>query len=110
MAEAQVSVGIRIGAPPAIRHERMVRAPGPGYVWVPGYWYAQGNRYKWENGYWTRPPYAGATWVQPRYEGGMFYAGYWNGNNGRFEHDHKWDKDKRNRDYDRDHDRDHDRH
>jgi hypothetical protein len=33
----------------------------------------------------------------------MFYNGYWDGSRGRFEHDHRWD---------RDHDRDfgHDRH
>src|SRR5581483_5599335 len=68
MAEAQVSVGIRIGTPPPIRAERMTRAPAPGYVWVPGYWYAQGNHYKWHKGYWTLPPYAGATWIAPRYE------------------------------------------
>jgi len=41
--------------------------------------------------------------VVPHHDGERFFAGYWDGDHGRFEHDHKWD---------RDHDRDyrHDRH
>lgn len=73
----QVSLGIRIGPPPAPRVVRVRPvAPGPGYFWVDGYWYPDGGRYHWHEGYWTRPPYAGAHWVGPRHEGGMFYAGF----------------------------------
>lgn len=102
----QVSIGIRIGAPPPPRVVRVrPLAPGPEYVWVDGYWYAVGSRYRWHEGYWTRPPYAGAMWVAPRHDGERYYTGYWQGDRGRFEHDHRWDKD-RNRDFrDRDHDR-----
>jgi len=96
----QVSVGIRIGPPPPPRVVRQTRPPGPGYVWVEGYWYPVGNRYVWHNGYWTRPPYDGARWLRPRYEGDRFFEGYWEGDRGRFEHDHRWDRD-RNRDYGR---------
>lgn len=93
----QVSFGIRIGAPPPPRVVRVrPHAPGPGYVWVDGYWYAKGNRYRWQNGYWARPPYVGAAWMAPRYEGGQFYQGYWRGNNDR-------DRFERGRDYDRRH-------
>jgi WXXGXW repeat (2 copies) len=96
---AQVSLGIRIGPPPSPRVLRVrPRAPGPDYFWVDGYWYPVGNRYSWHNGYWSRPPYAGSTWNGPRYEGGMFYEGYWNGDRGQFNHDHRWDRD-RNRDF-----------
>jgi len=108
IADAQVSIGIRIGPPPRARVERVVRQPGPAYVWVPGYWYPVGNHYNWHNGYWTLPPYAGAQWIAPRYEGQQFYNGYWQGTRGEFEHNHKWDKEKK-RDADRD-DRDRDRH
>ena len=107
VADAQVSVGIQIGAPPRARVERVVPQPGPAYVWVPGYWYPVGNHYKWHNGYWTVPPYGGATWIVPRYEANQFYNGYWQGPRGQFEHNHKWDK-ERKRDGDRD-DRDRDR-
>jgi hypothetical protein len=96
VAEAQVSVGIRIGPPPAPRAVRAIpRRPGPDFVWVEGYWYPVGRRYQWHNGYWTRPPYAGARWVGPRYEDGQFYAGFWDGGRGRIEHDHRWDRSRR---------------
>ena len=104
VADAQVSIGIRIGPPPAPRVVHVTPArPGPDYVWVAGYWYPSGNRYAWHDGYWTREPYAGARWVAPRYEGDRYYAGYWDGSRGRVEHDHHWDHDKK-RDYDRHHD------
>jgi len=105
----QVSIGIRIGAPPPPRVIRVVPAsPGPGFVWVGGYWYADGSRYRWHNGYWTRPPYASARWIVPRHDGERFYAGYWDGDRGRFDHDHHWDRGRR-RDY-RDRDDRRDRH
>jgi len=109
-AVAQVSIGIQIGAPPPPRVIRVQPPrPGPEFVWVEGYWYPVGNHYKWHDGYWTRPVYPAARWVAPRYEGGRYFAGYWDGDAGRREHDHAWDRDRRNRDW-REHDRDHDRH
>jgi hypothetical protein len=51
--------------------------PGPGYSWVPGYWYPIGGRYAWRAGYWGRPPYPRAYWVAPRYYGHRYYGGYW---------------------------------
>ena len=101
-ASAQISLGIRIGPPPAPRVVRVQpRRPGPDYVWVGGYWYPVGSRYTWHNGYWTRPPYEGATWVGPRHDGQQFYVGYWSGSRGRLEHDHRLDR-RKERDYDRD--------
>ena len=100
---AQVSIGIRIGPPPPPR-VLAVRpvAPGPGFVWIEGYWYVVGSRYRWHAGYWTRPPYEGARWVVPHHDGERFFAGYWDGAHGRIEHDHHWDRD-RDRDYRHDH-------
>ena len=107
----QVSVGIQFGAPPPPRVVVVPARPAPDYVWIEGYWYPVGGRYRWHAGYWTLPPYAGARWVSPRHEGGRYYVGYWDGDHGRFNHDHKWDK-HHDRDHDRwrdhdDHDRDH---
>ncbi|HYW46266.1 MAG TPA: YXWGXW repeat-containing protein [Bryobacteraceae bacterium] len=100
---AQISVGIRIGPPPPPRVVRVRPvAPGPGYVWLDGYWYAVGSRYRWHAGYWTRPPYEGARWVVPHHDGERFFAGYWDGDHGRLEHDHHWDRDH-DRDYRHDH-------
>ena len=97
-ASAQVSIGIRIGPPPAPRVLR-VQPPRPGadFVWVGGYWYPMGQKYTWHAGYWTRPPYARATWVAPHHDGAQFFQGYWSGDKGRIEHDHKSDRQK-NRD------------
>jgi hypothetical protein len=96
---AQVSFGIRIGPPPPPRVVRVqpVR-PGPDYVWIDGYWYPNGTRYVWHAGYWTRAPYAGARWVAPHHDGQQFFNGYWEGDRGRMEHDHRWDRD-RDRDF-----------
>jgi hypothetical protein len=116
-AFAQVSIGIQIGPPPPPRVVVVEPArPGPEYVWVDGYWYPVGHHYKWHEGYWTRPPYEGARWMPPHHDGDRYFAGYWEGERGRFDHDHHWDRDRdrrdgeRYRDHDRDdHDRDHDR-
>jgi len=98
---AQVSIGIRIGPPPPARVVRVLpQRPGPEFVWIAGYWYPVGNHYKWHQGYWTRPPYEGARWVPARHDGERFFDGYWEGERGRVDHDHRWDHD---------HERDHDR-
>lgn len=100
---AQVSIGVRIGPPPRARIIRVQpRSPGADYAWIGGYWYPVGGRYRWHDGYWTRPAYVGARWVEPRHDGERFYAGYWDGEHGRVEHDHRWDRDRdHNRDYNR---------
>lgn len=96
---AQISIGIRIGPPPPPRVLRVRPvAPGLDFVWLDGYWYAVGNHYKWHAGYWTRAPYLGARWVVPHHDGERFFAGYWDGDRGRLEHDHHWDRDH-DRDY-----------
>lgn len=104
---AQLSVGVRIGAPPPVRALRVQpRSPGAGYTWVAGYWYPVGRHYTWHAGYWTRPAYAGARWVAPHHDGQRFYAGYWEGDHGQVAHDHRWDRaPDHNRDYNRGPDR-----
>jgi hypothetical protein len=99
-ADAQVSVGIQIGAPPPPPNVVVMRAPAPGssYVWVEGYWYPKGRHYRWRDGYWAQTPYAGAYWVRPRHVGGRYYGGFW-GRQG----DHRGDR--WNRSDDRSHDR-----
>jgi hypothetical protein len=102
---AQVSVGIRIGAPPPVRVLRVQpRSPGAGYAWVGGYWYPVSGQYKWHDGYWTRPAYGGAHWVEPHHDGERFFEGYWDGDHGRVAHDHASDRDRDHRDFKPDHD------
>lgn len=102
---AQLSVGVRIGAPPPVRVLRVQPpSPGPGYSWITGYWYPVGGRYRWHDGYWTRPAYEGARWVEPHHDGERFFEGYWDGDRGHVAHDHHSD---RGHDRDYKHDRDH---
>jgi hypothetical protein len=67
--------------PPPVRVEAFGPAPGPGYVWVGGYWGWRGGNYTWIGGNWARPPRAHAVWVAPRWESYRgryrFYEGRW---------------------------------
>jgi WXXGXW repeat (2 copies) len=67
--------------PPPIRAEVVGVAPGPGYVWINGYWGWRGRSYAWVPGYYTRPPRARARWVEPRWERDhnryRFHEGRW---------------------------------
>jgi hypothetical protein len=71
---------VRIGPPAPIVEARTV-APGPGYVWVPGYYRWDGARYAWATGRWERPPRARARWVAGHWaheRGGWYFVeGHW---------------------------------
>ena len=81
-AETHVSIGVNIGPRPYYGPAPVVvgayrpACPGPGYVWIDRYYDAYRT---WYPGYWAMPPYAGAYWVAPRFYGGHYYNGYWNG-------------------------------
>src|SRR6185436_7060158 len=58
-AQPRVSVGIGIGTGPAYGSayaaQRVIpRSPGPGYVWVEGYWSHHRGRRVWNAGYWQK--------------------------------------------------------
>ena len=70
-AAPRVAVGIGFGVPAPIAVVRPV-CPGPGYVWVNGYYAPTGV---WVAGYWAPPAgvvvarhYVGPRYVGPRYE------------------------------------------
>jgi hypothetical protein len=73
-------VVVRI-APPRPRVETRVVAPGPGYVWTPGYHRWDGNAYVWAPGGWVQPPRPHARWVAHRWEhrngGWVMVEGHW---------------------------------
>jgi len=56
-------------------------APGPGYVWINGFWNLNGSRWAWVNGRWAVPPHAHAAWVADRWErhgnGWRYRRGHW---------------------------------
>ena len=73
-----VSIAI---APPALPVYAQPIAPGPGYLWTPGYWAYGDDGYYWVPGTWVIPPAVGVLWT-PGYWGWRngFYAwsaGYW---------------------------------
>ena len=92
-AAGQISVFIG-SEPPQPRHERRGRVPGPGYMWVDGYWAPNGHKYRWVKGRWDRPPYEGAHWTPARYE---------HQSQGWQIHEGHWDRDDRDRDHGHDH-------
>lgn len=61
-------------SPPPAPAQPAVIAPGPGYVWVNGYWQWNGAGWVWVGGQWAYPPWPGAVWV-----GGYWYRGPWGG-------------------------------
>jgi hypothetical protein len=76
-ASTHVGFGVRIGVPPpvVVREapppprvvERMMVAPGPGYVWVPGHYTWVEGRWMWVAGAWLLPPSPYASWVDGRW-------------------------------------------
>ena len=96
IAVAQVSVAvdvtppeITIGDPVEVRaateppdpiYEEQTDLPGPGYVWVGGYWGWTGSDWGWYGGRWLPAP-AGQVYIEPYYErvgpNVVFVRGYW---------------------------------
>jgi len=66
--------------PPPMQQEVIVPAPGPGYVWIPGYWSWVGS-WAWVRGAWVIPPYPHATYVpghwSHRGHGYVWFSGHW---------------------------------
>jgi WXXGXW repeat (2 copies) len=71
-AEEGPVVGV---APPSPQYESAPAAPGPGHVWIGGYWGWNLGRHVWIGGRWALPP-SGHAWV----------PGYW----GRHQHGWRW--------------------
>ena len=79
-ALAQVELTVMIAPPPLPVYEQPP-IPGPGYLWVPGYWSYGPYGYFWVPGTWVEPPAVGLLWT-PGYWGWSegFYVwspGYW---------------------------------
>jgi hypothetical protein len=67
--------------PPAPRYAVVGVAPGPGYVWINGYWGWRGGRYEWNEGRWERPPRGRHQWVEGQWHregrGWRYHEGRW---------------------------------
>ena len=83
--ESQVDAGQQAleadAPPPPLPTYQQPEAPGPNYLWTPGYWSYAPVGYYWVPGAWVLAPYPGALWT-PAYWGFFgnryrFYHGYW---------------------------------
>ena len=83
-AAINIGIGISVGVPPPVLpvYAQPV-APGPGYIWTPGYWAwdPSFNDYYWVPGTWVMPPEIGLLWT-PGWWGWSdgyyrWHAGYW---------------------------------
>jgi YXWGXW repeat-containing protein len=67
-------------APPAPQAEVVVTAPGPAYIWLPGYWSWHGG-WVWIGGRWSLPPRPAAVWIGGRWvhrgRGFVWIGGRW---------------------------------
>jgi WXXGXW repeat (2 copies) len=75
-------IGIEVGGPPpGVHAEVHVTSPGPGYVWVPGYWDWNSSDWVWVPGAWLKPPHPHAHWVAPHYQHRRghwkYHRGHW---------------------------------
>lgn len=67
--------------PPPLPDYDQPEAPGPDYIWTPGYWNYANTGYYWVPGAWVLAPYTGALWT-PGYWGYynnryVWHRGYW---------------------------------
>jgi hypothetical protein len=77
--------GVRLptnGAPPALLSDPRGPPPGPGSVWIDGYWQWTEGRFAWVPGQWAEPPGPPPyTWVDARWTGDdrgwTFHEPYW---------------------------------
>ena len=66
-AGGYVGYEVRI-PPPPLRVETYGPAPGPGYIWIKGYWGYSGGNYVWQGGRWEQPPRGRRQWEDGRWE------------------------------------------
>ena len=79
-AAADTHVYVRVGPPAPVVEVRRA-APGPRYVWVPGYHRWDGRAYVWVPGTWLLPPHGRVAWVPARWvhdhHGWYVVNGHW---------------------------------
>jgi hypothetical protein len=72
-------------------------APGPGYVWQPGYYVRTGFGDRWVAGAWVPAPYVRRDWDRERWEHER-----WEHERREYDRDRDWRRDRDRRDWDRD--------
>jgi hypothetical protein len=79
-AEPRGRIYVRVGPPVPIVEAAFV-APGPAYVWTPGFYRWDGAAYLWSPGRYVLPPRPRSVWVPGRWvreRGGWYFiGGHW---------------------------------
>ena len=60
--------GVSVGPPAPLVEGPYGVAPGPDYIWTPGFYDWSGGAWVWRRGDWRRRPHPIDRWVQPRWE------------------------------------------
>jgi hypothetical protein len=68
-AQTRFSVGVGVAGPNAGYYAAIPPSPGPGYVWIEGFWSQNYGQSVWVPGYWSLQPYYGGY-------GSSYYGGY----------------------------------
>lgn len=80
MSSAATFISVGFAPPPLPVYAQPV-APGPDFMWIPGYWAWNGVGYYWVPGTWVLAPYVGALWTPGwwGWSGGAYiwHPGYW---------------------------------
>jgi len=68
-------------APPPALGEVVTVAPGPGFIWIGGFWDWGPSGWFWVHGHWGHRPFHGAVWAGPFWEhhehGWVLRRGHW---------------------------------
>jgi len=80
LSSAATFVSVNFAPPPLPVYAQPI-APGPDYMWIPGYWAWNGVGYYWVPGTWVLAPYVGALWTPGWWGWGgsayLWHPGYW---------------------------------
>jgi WXXGXW repeat (2 copies) len=79
---ARVFVSVGVAPPPLVVYDQPL-VPGPGYLWMPGYWSYDDFGWYWVAGAWVLPPEPELLWTPGYWEWDdygsvyLWHAGYW---------------------------------
>lgn len=60
--------GVTVGPPAPLVETPYGVAPGPDYIWTPGFYDWDGNNWAWRHGAWRRPPHHGDHYVPTHWD------------------------------------------
>jgi hypothetical protein len=65
--QGQYYAGVAVGPPAPIVEGPYGAAPGPDYLWTPGFYDWSGGAWAWQRGQWRHRPHPVDHWVAPHY-------------------------------------------